>query len=60
VGTYTIREGPCRFGQPQMNNAKLHPKIGTAFRFIALRILSFPCQHLSGFEIIKHRPGARE
>jgi hypothetical protein len=36
-----------------MNSAKLHDKIGTVFRFIALAILPFPCQHLSGFDTVE-------
>ena len=39
-GTYTIREGACRFGQPPMNNARLHHKNGKALSFTSLGILS--------------------
>lgn len=39
-GTYTIREGACRFGQPPMNNARLHHKNGKALSFTSLEILS--------------------
>ena len=41
-GTYTIRVGACRFGQPPMNNAKLHHKHGRALSFTSIEILSFP------------------
>jgi hypothetical protein len=40
-GTYTIRVGACRFGQPPMNNARLHHKNGKALSFTSLEILSF-------------------
>jgi hypothetical protein len=40
-GTYTIRVGACRFGQPPRNNAKLHHKNGRALSFTSLGILSF-------------------
>ena len=46
-GTYTIRGGACRFGQPPMNNAKLHHKHGRVLNVISLEILSFPYQPLS-------------
>jgi hypothetical protein len=39
-GTYTIRVGACRFGQPPMYNARLHHKNGKALSFTSLRILS--------------------
>jgi hypothetical protein len=38
-GTYTIRVGACRFGQPPMNNARLHHKNGKALNFTSLGIL---------------------
>ena len=40
-GTYTIRVGGCRFGQPPMNKARLHHKNGKALSFTSLEILSF-------------------
>jgi hypothetical protein len=49
-GTYTIRVGACRFGQPPMNNATLHHKNGQALSFTSLGILSFPYFPLRGFE----------
>jgi len=51
-GTYTIRGGACRFGQPPMNTAKAHPKSGTAPGFISLEILAFLCQALSRFGLV--------
>jgi hypothetical protein len=48
-GTYTIRVGACRFGQPPINIARLHHNHGKALSFISQEILPFPCQILSEF-----------
>ena len=39
-GTYMIRVGACRLGQPPMNNAKLQDKSGPILGFMPLQILS--------------------
>jgi hypothetical protein len=55
-GTYTIRVGACRFGQPPMNSARLHPKNGKALSFTSLEILSF----ISGGRRYSPAPKARK
>jgi hypothetical protein len=54
-GTYTIRVGACRFGQPPMNNARLH-KNGKALSFTSLEILSLLTSHAHRPSLVEHNP----